>query len=210
MKSDCQQIEGMIDKIPKEISVLRGTLTEMKKASEPVHADYWDERSQIRNNLEDLATTETYLEGLVKKFKTRKDDGHRVSNDVVAAGADIKVLKAEVQKLETVVQDLQGMITEFTQKKLAIADVQKKMHDCMVPVNVEKRRHELDYFSEALERLKSDFADAVKADDAYAGSAETEAAIREARRKVQPKIAHFEKVEADMEATLRNKFEAWT
>lgn len=65
----------------------------------------------------------------------------------------------------------------------------------MIPVNTQKRRSELENYSEALERLKADFADATKTDDSYTGSDETENAIKAARRKILPKITHFEQVE---------------
>ena len=105
---------------------------------------------------------------------------------------------------------MQGMITSFQHEKLRISDVSKHMDDCMIPVNVEKRRHELERFAEALDRLKGDFADAVRTDDGYEGSAESEQRIRDARRNIEPKIRHFEQVEAEMHAVMRNKFCTWT
>jgi hypothetical protein len=124
MKLDAEEIEGMIESIPKEIQVLQGTLAEMKKSSEPNReADYWDEKTKIRKNIDDLSAVETNLESLTKKFKARKEEGHRVSNDTVAAGMDSKALKAEVLKLEKVVEDIQSMILEFNEQKFIIVEV---------------------------------------------------------------------------------------
>lgn len=66
------------------------------------------------------------------------------------------------------------MITSFQQEKLRIADVQKIMDDCMIPENVQKRRSELESLHKALDRLKSNFEDVIRVDDAYEGSAQSE------------------------------------
>ena len=44
----------------------------------------------------------------------------------------------------------------------------------MIPVNVHKRRNELERFDKALDRLKRDFSDAVRKDDGYEGSSQSE------------------------------------
>ena len=59
MRVDCKTIDGLMEGLPREIAILRGTLTEMKDASEPNReADYWDERHEIRSQLETLQNTE--------------------------------------------------------------------------------------------------------------------------------------------------------
>lgn len=59
-------------------------------------------------------------------------------------------------------------------------------------------------------RLKSDYNGATQVDESYKGSASSEADIREARRKIQPKIAGLENFEKDMINTFRTKFDKWT
>jgi hypothetical protein len=80
----------------------------------------------------------------------------------------------------------------------------------MIIANVQKRRFELEQYSEDLERLKSEYNNAIQADENYQGSAESEAQIKEFRRKIEPKITSFEQFEAEKEALLTNKFEIWT
>lgn len=47
------------------------------------------------------------------------------------------------------------------------------MHDCKIPVNVQKRRNEHIEFSDALNALKSGFDDMIQIDETYSGTTKT-------------------------------------
>jgi hypothetical protein len=60
------------------------------------------------------------------------------------------------------------------------------MHDCKIPLNVQKRRSELTYFSDALTHLKSSFDDMIQFDEAVSCSNQSKAAIGQLRSAIQP------------------------
>jgi hypothetical protein len=96
--------------------VLRGTLIEMKRASEPNNqADYWDLKTQIHQNLNDLTDVEKNLEKHVTKFNNCKQHGEKVVLEVSSAGRNLNSLKAMVERMQKVVSNVQALLTDFTQ-----------------------------------------------------------------------------------------------
>ena len=85
-KVDAETIEDMINLTKKKIQYLKGTLGEMKKASEPDRdADYWDERDEIKQNIDQLMQIEVNIEHLVKRFEMCKADGLNSAEEVQKA-----------------------------------------------------------------------------------------------------------------------------
>lgn len=90
-------------KIPREIKLMKGTLAEMKKASEPNReADYWDERQAIRQDQDELVTIESDMESLNKTFDKKKQDFALVDASVKKAGSDLVLLRTEVERLDKI------------------------------------------------------------------------------------------------------------
>lgn len=57
--------------------------------------------------------------------------------------------------------------------------------------------------------LKDEFHEAIVTDDAYEGSAESEAEIKSAINKIKPKMVAFEKTEKEFYVYLTTKLEIW-
>ena len=69
-------LEASIEKIPREIDILSGTLEQMKNAAGPDRtAAYWDERHKIESDLEQLEVIEVAMVDLIEKFQDRKAEG---------------------------------------------------------------------------------------------------------------------------------------
>lgn len=190
---------------------MKGTLAEMKKASEPNReADYWDERQAIRQDQDELVTIESDMEALNKTFDQKKKDFALVDASVRKAGSDLVLLRSEVERLDKVHTETQSLISAFNEQRFKVDDVRTRLNDCMILVNVKKRRHEVEAFSAQLAILKDEFHEAIVTDDAYEGSAESEAEIKSAIDKIKPKMAAFEKTEKEFYVYLTTKLEIWT
>ena len=73
MENDLQAIQGIVDELPNMSSLMRSTLDEMQKGSEPdSSADYWEEKDAIDKNLSDLKQLEEDMSGAMKAFQKKK------------------------------------------------------------------------------------------------------------------------------------------
>jgi ElaB/YqjD/DUF883 family membrane-anchored ribosome-binding protein len=152
---ECQQVEVLIGQIPKDFRVLKATLNEMLKASGPAQdADYFALKVQIGVSLKEILTAEGNLQLLITRFRNGYKDGDQVANEVVNAGRNVQMLKALVDRIQKALSNLSGMIANFTQISsvfnTTITDFQNIFKDCIIPVNVQKRRSELQLFVQIL------------------------------------------------------------
>lgn len=209
LKQDSQVINDITDEVPKEINVLRDTLDEMKKASEPKGADYWDERQNIRSDLDTLDDTEHEFMKLSKEYEKNKDKMQQIDNKVQRVVIDLPALREEVGKYDQLCEDMKKMIDDFEFERVKVTDVQKRMDDCMIPVNVQRRRVELESFTGEFRTLQVEIDDMLNADDAYQGAASEEQEIAQMIKEIRPEVEQIKRDEAEAYKTLQMTLESW-
>ena len=179
MKKHFKILDDGLSKLPSKIKTLKATLEEMNKGTGPTReADYYDEKSQIRKNIESLESCEQDLLQITKGHQQKKIDFDLIQNTIKKSSSDINKMRIEVDKLDKLADSLTNLVAQFDDTKVTVDDVQEQMHDCMIPVNVDKRAMELDNYSRDLKQIKNDFIDLVKQDDSYAGDAASENEIK--------------------------------
>ena len=75
-----------------------------------------------------------------KEFERCKEKALQVDANIRRAAIDILTLRNEVGKYDQICEEMKKMIDDFEFERNKIVDVQKRMDDCMIPINVQRRR----------------------------------------------------------------------
>lgn len=75
MDKDFRELRAGLDALPAKIRILKATLDEMNKGTGPNReADYYDEKAQIRKDIDNLESVEQDLLAINKNFDVIKSD----------------------------------------------------------------------------------------------------------------------------------------
>jgi DNA repair ATPase RecN len=210
MRKNFAYLEKGLKDLPPKIKILKLTLEEMMKNSGPgQYADYHDEKSQIRKNQDNLESCEQDLLQIGKDFEQRKIDSELINNNIKKSTTDINKMRQEVEKLDKCSDALNNLVASFDDTTQTVDDVQDQMHDCMIPINIDKRDAELNNFSKDLKTIKDDFIDLVKQDETYSGDLTSENEIKRQITDIKDAIKTFEKDEKSMYVELE-VLQEWT
>lgn len=104
---------------------------------------------------------------------------------------------------------MKKMIEDTEDERIKVTDVQKRMDDCMIPVNVQRRRVELEAFSEEFRAVQAEIDDMLNADGAYSGSSKDDSDIAEMIKEIRPEVEKIKRDEADAYKYLQMNLESW-
>jgi hypothetical protein len=101
------------------------------------------------------------------------------------------------------------LIDDFEEERVKIVDVQKRMDDCMIPINVQRRRVELEGFSEQFRTVQLEIDDMLNADDAYQGAASEEREIALMIKEIRNEAEQLKREESEAYKYLQMTLESW-
>lgn len=124
MERDFKELRDGLDNLPKKIKILKATLEEMNKGTGPTReADYYDEKQQIRKDMDNLEQVEHDLIQINKDFETKKNEAGVISTNIKKSVADINKMRIEVDKLENCAEGLTALKEQFQADRDKVDDV---------------------------------------------------------------------------------------
>ena len=144
-----------------------------------------------------------------KEFERCKEKALQVDANIRRAAIDILTLRNEVGKYDQICEEMKKMIDDFEFERNKIVDVQKRMDDCMIPINVQRRRVELEGFSEQFRTVQLEIDDMLNADDAYQGAASEEREIALMIKEIRNEAEQLKREESEAYKYLQMTLESW-
>jgi len=190
--------DGLADKLPREMDLMMQTLQEMKNGAEPDDtADYWEERKKIDQNMTDVKKLKGDFGTLQQAFQKKKGDIEAAAANAKKA-TDIDALAQVARDLQAIRDDVDEKLNQAYDIRDEVQDIKKDMGECELPVNIGMRRHELEGFSERLDRINDDFRDLRQADDDFVGDSASEQEIKKQIAKIERTLRDFEQEGKDL------------
>ena len=198
LRDAVKAFDGLADKLPKEMDLMLQVLQEEKLGSEPDDtADYWEERKKIDQNLADVKKLKGDFGKLQQAFQKKK--GEIEAANARAKGApDVDALAQVARDLQAIRDDVDDKLNQAYDIRDELGDIKKEMGECELPVNIGMRRHELEGFSERLDRINDDFRDLRQADDDFVGESGAEQEIKKQIGKIERTLRDFEQEGKDL------------
>ena len=142
-----------------------------------------------------------------KEFERCKEKALQVDANIRRAAIDILTLRNEVGKYDQICEEMKKMIDDFEFERNKIVDVQKRMDDCMIPINVQRRRVELEAFTAEFGTVQVEIDDMLNADDLGAASDEVE--ISRMIKAIRPEVEQLKREESEAYKYLQITLESW-